>query len=36
LEAGDVVGKKALEKTFDDQIRGVKGVKFVKVDAAVE
>jgi penicillin-binding protein 2 len=34
LEAGDVVGKKALEKTFDDQIRGVKGVKFVKVDAA--
>lgn len=34
LEAGDVVGKKALEKTFDDQIRGVKGVRFVKVDAA--
>lgn len=34
LEAGDVVGKKALEKTFDDQMRGVKGVRFVKVDAA--
>jgi penicillin-binding protein 2 len=34
LEAGDIVGKKALEKTFDDDIRGSKGYRFVKVDAA--
>jgi len=34
LEPGDLVGKKALEKTFDDDIRGSKGYRFVKVDAA--
>jgi penicillin-binding protein 2 len=34
LEAGDIVGKKAIEKTFDEEMRGEKGFKFVKVDAA--
>lgn len=33
LEAGDVVGKKALERKYDKILRGRKGVKFVKVDA---
>lgn len=33
LEPGDIVGKKAIERTFDDQIRGNKGYRFVKVDA---
>ena len=34
LEPGDIVGKKAVEKTYDDQMRGSKGYRFVKVDAA--
>ncbi|MBN2364777.1 MAG: penicillin-binding protein 2 [Calditrichaeota bacterium] len=34
LEPGDIVGKKALERTFDDEIRGSKGYRFVNVDAA--
>ena len=33
LEPGDVVGKKAVEKAYDQSLRGSKGVKFVKVDA---
>ncbi len=34
LEPGDIVGKKAVEKTFDENMRGSKGFSFVKVDAA--
>ena len=33
LEPGDMVGKKAIERNFDDRIRGRKGYRFVKVDA---
>ncbi len=33
LEPGDVVGKKAVERAYDDILRGSKGFKFVKVDA---
>lgn len=33
LEQGDIVGKKAIERTYDTQIRGAKGFEFVKVDA---
>lgn len=33
LEPGDVIGKKAVEKAYDQYLRGSKGVKFVKVDA---
>lgn len=32
-EAGDVVGKKGIEKGLDKELRGQKGFKFVKVDA---
>jgi len=34
LEPGDIVGKKAIERTFDEYMRGSKGFSFVKVDAA--
>ncbi len=34
MEPGDIIGKKAIEKTFDDVMRGAKGYRFVKVDAA--
>ncbi len=33
LEPGDIVGKKALERTYDEELRGSKGFRFVKVDA---
>ncbi|MFZ0390429.1 MAG: penicillin-binding protein 2 [Calditrichia bacterium] len=33
LEPGDIIGKKALEKSYDNELRGNKGVRFVKVDA---
>jgi penicillin-binding protein 2 len=33
LESGDMVGKKALERSFDRELRGKKGYKFVRVDA---
>ncbi len=33
LEQGDIVGKKALERTYDWALRGEKGVQYVKVDA---
>ncbi len=33
LEPGDVVGKKAIERRYDRELRGRKGVQFVKVDA---
>lgn len=33
LQPGDIVGKKALERTYDDKLRGSKGYKFVKVNA---
>ncbi len=33
-EQGDLVGKKGLEKEYDLQLRGSKGVKFVTVDAS--
>lgn len=33
LEPGDIVGKKALERIYDKDIRGSKGYRFVKVDA---
>ncbi len=33
LEPGDIVGKKALERIYDQDIRGNKGYRFVKVDA---
>lgn len=33
LEAGDVVGKKGIEKTMDDFLRGKKGIRYVRVDA---
>jgi penicillin-binding protein 2 len=33
LDQGDVIGKKALELAYDNQLRGSKGIKFVKVDA---
>jgi penicillin-binding protein 2 len=33
VEPGDIIGKKAIERTYDMQIRGVKGFDYVKVDA---
>ncbi len=30
---GDLIGKSGLEKVFDDELRGVDGVSFIKVDA---
>ncbi|GAB4331021.1 MAG: penicillin-binding protein 2 [Calditrichia bacterium] len=33
LEQGDIVGKKAVERTYDQELRGKKGIRFVKVDA---
>lgn len=33
LKQGDTVGKSGLEQVFDDQLRGVKGLQFVQVDA---
>ena len=33
LEPGDIIGKKALEKTYDQALRGEKGVQYIKVDA---
>lgn len=33
LEAGELIGKKGLEKKYDTSLRGTKGVYFVRVDA---
>ena len=33
VEPGDIIGKKAIERAYDVQIRGVKGLDYVKVDA---
>jgi penicillin-binding protein 2 len=33
LEPGDMLGKKAIERVFDKELRGNKGFRFVKVDA---
>lgn len=32
-EPGDIVGKKGIEKRFDQDLRGKKGYEFIKVDA---
>ncbi len=33
VEAGDLVGKKGVERNYDAQIRGLKGVEYIMVDA---
>jgi penicillin-binding protein 2 len=33
LESGDIIGKKALERAYDNTLRGNKGVKFVQINA---
>ncbi|MEQ1878627.1 MAG: penicillin-binding protein 2, partial [Bdellovibrionia bacterium] len=33
LKQGDTVGKSGLEQVYDEQLRGVKGLQFVQVDA---
>ncbi len=33
MEPGDIIGKKAVERSYDEKLRGSKGLKFVKVDA---
>ncbi len=32
-EKGDIIGKKGLEKVYDEQLRGEKGFRYVEVDA---
>lgn len=33
IEEGDIVGKKGIEKYYDNELRGEKGYKFINVDA---